>query len=86
MRFLVRLYNLLLDEAQDVIRVLDFKSLKKIQHITILSIHNFDSLCETLSQNTNPSPTEEIRLVDNLAQWLQGLKYFVKLKSLPKYR
>ena len=85
MRFLARLYNLLLDEAQDVIRVLDFKSLKKTEHITILSIHDFDSICKTLNQNTKPSPTKEISLVDNLAQWLCGLKYFVKLKSLSKY-
>ena len=85
MRFSARLQNLLFDEAQDGLWVLDFKSLKKTQHITIPSIHDFDSICKTLNQNTKPSPNKEISLIDNLARWLQGLKHFLKLKSLSEY-
>ena len=66
MRFLARL----LDEAQDGLWVLDFKSLKKSQRITIPSIHDSDLICETLNQNTNPSPNKEISFIDNLAQRL----------------
>ena len=75
MRFSARLQNLLFDEAQDGLWVLDFKSLKKTQHITIPSIYDFDSICKTLNQNTKPSPNKEISLIDNLARWLQGLQH-----------
>ena len=82
MRFLARIQNLPLDEAQDSLWVLDFKSLKETKRITIPSIHDFDLICKTLNQNTKPSPNKEISFIENLTQWLKSESHTTP--NLPK--
>ena len=58
---------------------------KKIStHNTTLK-DDFDSICETLNHNTKLSPTKEISLINNLAQWFQDFKNFANVKYLSKY-